>query len=87
MECQRRGIAVPDDLAIAGFGDFEIGAQILPSLTTVHIDCVGIGERTGQLLLDLLSHSSEKEANEHQVIDLGFKLIERESTGMTSTAN
>jgi LacI family gluconate utilization system Gnt-I transcriptional repressor len=81
MECQRRGIKVPDDLAIAGFGDFEIGAQIVPSLTTVHIDCVGIGERTGQLLLDLLSPSPNRAADEHQVIDLGFELIERQSTG------
>ncbi|MEM8949024.1 MAG: LacI family DNA-binding transcriptional regulator [Pseudomonadota bacterium] len=85
MECQRRGIAVPDDLAIAGFGDFEIGAQILPSLTTVHIDCVGIGERTGQLLLDLLSRSPSQVRDEHQVIDLGFELIERQSTGATAT--
>ncbi len=85
LECQRRGIKVPDDLAIAGFGDFEIGAQIVPSLTTVHIDCVGIGERTGQLLLDLLSRSPQKVADEHQVIDLGFELIERQSTGRTAT--
>lgn len=85
MECQRRGIAVPDDLAIAGFGDFEIGAQILPSLTTVHIDCVGIGERTGQLLLDLLSRSPSQAGDQHQVIDLSFEIIERQSTGATAT--
>lgn len=85
MECQRRGIKVPDDLAVAGFGDFEIGAQIIPSLTTVHVDCVGIGERTGQLLLSLLSRSSASLADEHQIIDLGFELIERQSTGMIST--
>ena len=82
MECQRRGIRVPDDLAIAGFGDFEIGAQIVPSLTTVHIDCIGIGERTGQLLLNLLSPSTARGADEHQIIDLGFDLIERQSTGV-----
>ena len=85
MECQRRGIKVPDDLAIAGFGDFEIGAQIIPSLTTVRIDCSGIGERTGQLLLDLLTRTPRKAADGHQVIDLGFELIERQSTGKTST--
>lgn len=84
MECQRRGIKVPNDLAIAGFGNFEIGAQIIPTLTTVHIDCTGIGERTGQLLLDLLSQSPEKAGGEHQIIDLGFELIERGSTGTAS---
>lgn len=85
MECQRRGIKVPDDLAIAGFGDFEIGSQIIPSLTTVQIDCIGIGERTGQLLLELLSRSPREATDENQVIDLGFKLIERQSTGATAT--
>jgi len=85
MECQRRNIKVPDDLAITGFGDFEIGAQIIPSLTTVHIDCVDIGERTGKLLLDLLSQPPGNYANPHQIIDLGFELIERKSTGGPST--
>jgi len=85
MECRRRGIRVPDDLAIAGFGDFEIGTQIIPSLTTVHVDCIGIGERTGQLLLTLLSRSRDHLADEHQIIDLGFELIERQSTGKLST--
>ena len=85
MECRRRGIRVPDDLAIAGFGDFEIGTQIVPSLTTVHIDCVGIGERTGQLLLDVLSRSPGQPVEAHQIIDLGFELVERQSTGETAT--
>ena len=69
----------------AGFGDFEIGTQIVPSLTTVHIDCVGIGERTGQLLLDVLSRSPGQPVEAHQIIDLGFELVERQSTGETAT--
>ena len=83
MECQRRGIRVPDDLAIAGFGDFEIGAQTLPSLTTVHIDCIGIGERAAQLLLDVLAQPSHNTV-EQRIIDLGFELIERQSTNKTA---
>ena len=85
MECQRRGINVPDDIAIAGFGDFEVGEQIIPSLTTVRIDCVGIGARTGQLLLDVLSNLPNNDQDEHRIIDLGFQLIERQSTGATAT--
>jgi LacI family gluconate utilization system Gnt-I transcriptional repressor len=34
-ECQRRGIAVPDAVAIAGFGNFEIAGSCVPTLTTV----------------------------------------------------
>ena len=51
MECQRRGWAVPARIAIAGFGGFEVAASCHPQLTTVAVDCVGIGRSTGQLLL------------------------------------
>jgi LacI family gluconate utilization system Gnt-I transcriptional repressor len=50
-ECQRRGWAVPGQLAIAGFGGFEVGSACHPQLTTVVVDCVGIGRTTGELLL------------------------------------
>ncbi len=50
-ECQRRGWAVPGRLAIAGFGGFEIATACHPQLTTVAVDCVGIGHVSGQLLL------------------------------------
>lgn len=50
-ECQRRGIEVPHQLAIAGFGGFEVGASCHPRLSTVAIDCVGIGRAAGDLLL------------------------------------
>jgi LacI family gluconate utilization system Gnt-I transcriptional repressor len=51
MECQRRGWAVPQRIAIAGFGGFEVAESCHPQLTTVAVDCVGIGRAAGQLLL------------------------------------
>jgi LacI family gluconate utilization system Gnt-I transcriptional repressor len=51
MECQRRGWAVPGRLAIAGFGGFEVGAACHPQITTVAVDCAGIGRVAGELLL------------------------------------
>ncbi len=50
-ECQRRGWAVPQRLAIAGFGGFEVAATCHPRLTTVVVDCVGIGRAAAELLL------------------------------------
>ena len=79
MECQRRGICVPRDLAVAGFGDFEIAGQLVPSLTTVRVHCTDIGERTGSLLTRILGDPEELEL-EPQSIDLGFQIIERDST-------
>lgn len=54
MECRRRRIAVPGQIAIIGFGDFELGRECEPTISTVHIDAHGIGVQTGRLLLDLL---------------------------------
>ncbi len=51
MECQRRGWAVPERIAIAGFGGFEVAAACHPRITTVAVDCFGIGREAGQLLL------------------------------------
>lgn len=85
MECQRRGIRVPDDLAIAGFGDFEIGALTVPSLTTVRVDCNAIGRRAGKLLLTLLSESVGQARAEHVRIDVGFELVKRQSTRHASS--
>ena len=80
MECQRRGISVPDDLAIAGFGDFEVGAQTVPSLTTVHVDCFGIGSAAARTLVQLLEEDESRTTTESTIVDLGFEVIERDST-------
>lgn len=53
-ECQRRGVAVPDKIAIGGFGNYEIGDISVPALTTINAQARQIGERTGQLILDLI---------------------------------
>lgn len=53
-ECQRRGVPVPGRIAIGGFGDYEIGGICVPALTTIDAQARQIGERTGQLILDLI---------------------------------
>ena len=57
MQCQRCGIAVPDRMAIAGFGNHPIGALCTPGLTTVHLDPLGIGEQTAALIINSLNGS------------------------------
>lgn len=52
-ECQRRGIEVGQQIAIAGFGNYEISNICIPRLTTIDVQARGIGELTGQMLLDL----------------------------------
>lgn len=76
FECQRRGIRVPDDLAIAGFDDVELAAQVNPGLTTVRIPRYGIGREAARLILKRL----EGEDVEPRLLDLGFEVVERRST-------
>jgi LacI family transcriptional regulator, gluconate utilization system Gnt-I transcriptional repressor len=74
-ECQRRGISVPDKIAIGGFGAYEIGSICVPTLTTIDAQARDIGRRTGALLIDILDGKEE-------VGDVLIKpeLIVREST-------
>ena len=55
MECQRRGMRVPQDIAIAGFGDYEISAFCHPRITTVNVDCYGIGKLAAGKLLQAIN--------------------------------
>jgi LacI family gluconate utilization system Gnt-I transcriptional repressor len=76
LECRKLGIAVPDRLAIAGLGDLEISAELQPALTTVRIPSYEIGRRAGELLLARIAGETVV-ANS---LDLGFAVVEREST-------
>lgn len=76
LECQRRGIAVPDRLAIAGLGDLEIARELTPALTTVRIPAYEIGRRAGEIVVARLGGEPAGE----RVIDLGFSVLARESS-------
>ena len=54
-ECQRRGVDVPGRISIAGFGDYEIGAVSVPTLTTINPFPRDIGARAAGLIVDLFS--------------------------------
>jgi LacI family gluconate utilization system Gnt-I transcriptional repressor len=77
VEAAARGLRVPQDLAVFGFGDAEFAAHLRPSLTTVHIDGARIGRLAAQLVLD----RCQGRPVPHPVIDVGFRIVERESTG------
>ena len=74
-ELQRRGIRVPEDIAVIGFGDLEFAADVNPGLTTVKIDGTVIGRQAAQFLM--LRAQGKK--IEHPVVDIGFSLIVRAS--------
>jgi len=51
MECRRRGLRVPEDIAIAGFGDYEISASCHPRITTLNVGCYEIGRLAAERVL------------------------------------
>ncbi len=53
-ECQRRGVAVPDQISLAGFGDYDIAAVSVPALSTINPFPRGIGTKSAALILDVL---------------------------------
>ncbi|WP_183298713.1 LacI family DNA-binding transcriptional regulator [Cupriavidus alkaliphilus] len=76
VEALARGLRIPEDLAICGFGDADFAAHLNPSLTTVHVDGAAIGALAARLLLDRCQGKAVAEP----VIDVGFRIIERGST-------
>lgn len=75
-EARARGIAIPGQLAVVGFGDLEFAKDLEPALTTVHIKGAAIGRQAAQFIVD----RAEGRAVEPRVIDIGFAIVERHST-------
>ncbi|WP_368516610.1 substrate-binding domain-containing protein [Rhizobium sp.] len=61
MEARRRRISVPESLAVIGFGDSDIAAEIPPGLTTIGIDSAALGRCAGEMLLARLSGQKMEE--------------------------
>lgn len=81
MECHRRSIPVPERVSIMGFGDFEIGRQCVPTLSTVQVDARAIGWRTAEVILEAIANNAKSAVtNPVPPIDLGFKVLDRGST-------
>lgn len=75
FQCQRRGIKVPEQLAICGFNDLPASAWMKPSLTTIGTPRYQTGFEAAKLLLESI-RGNELPARR---IDLGFTLVTRES--------
>jgi LacI family transcriptional regulator, gluconate utilization system Gnt-I transcriptional repressor len=76
VEAQARGLRVPEDLAVCGFGDADFAAHMHPSLPTVHVDGNAIGKLAAQLIVDRCRGQAAAQA----IVDVGFRIIERQST-------
>lgn len=76
FECQRRQIAVPDDMAIVGFNDLEFMAAAVPPLSSVRTNRYEMGRDA----ISMVMAAIEGEPIETPVVDLGFQLMVRGSS-------
>ena len=78
LAIRRAGLAVPDDVAVAGFDDIPVARFAHPPLSTVRHDIRSLGERAfARLLSGIESEGSSPAAREV----FPFRLVLRESTG------
>ncbi len=78
MECHRRGLNVPKDIAIAGFGNYEIAACCHPRITSVDIECYEIGRLAARKLFATIQDPDH--ASRRETVLINIRVIEREST-------
>ena len=75
-EARLHGIAVPDRLAVCGFGNFELSAMSEPAFTTVNVEGAQIGRTAAEFLLARLVGGSRTEGRFH----VPFRIVERASS-------
>ncbi len=63
-EARRLGLRVPDDLSVVGFDDGELRHALVPHLTAVCQDTVGLGRAASKILLDVIERKHRKPRRE-----------------------
>ncbi|QOR39041.1 LacI family DNA-binding transcriptional regulator [Billgrantia diversa] len=76
LEANRRGIRVPDEIAIGGYLGLSLGQHLTPQLSTVTVPRFEMGAEAARLLLTRLAGQQPKTPQ----VDIGYELTVREST-------
>ncbi|HSG57396.1 MAG TPA: LacI family DNA-binding transcriptional regulator [Paracoccaceae bacterium] len=75
VEAQAAGLRVPEDIGVIGFGNNTISGEMRPTITSVDVD----GARIAREVMAAISRHQEGRDFPSRRIDVGFRLIARES--------
>ena len=79
--CLERGWKIPQRIAIAGFGAFEISACCVPSISTLAVNGEEIGVKAATLILELIDPiSATTKTSGARFLEIGTRPILRAST-------
>ncbi|MCV3271320.1 LacI family DNA-binding transcriptional regulator [Roseobacter sinensis] len=68
--CDAKGMRVPDDIGVAGWGDLPVAAVMRRRLTSVHVPHLKLGQVAAEMMLARLSDEPVEACR-----DIGFRLI------------
>ncbi len=72
-EAKRKGLRVPQDIAISGFGDIEFSNGYGIDLTTIKVR----GEEIGAHVANIIIGDREEDFIENKAIDVGYDIVRR----------
>lgn len=75
IDARSKGISIPDQIAVVGFGDLDFASDTDPPLTTVRIDNSAIGQQAAACLMERI----RGEGPLQPIQDFGFSICERGS--------
>lgn len=73
----RRGLRIPDDVAVTGFGDLDFAGVTVPAMTTVRVPNRDIGRIAAEFVLS--PDWRDRLVASPRTVDVGFTVVERES--------
>ena len=82
QEARARGLRVPEDLSVVGFDDTTVSQIAIPAITTVHQPL----EEVGRMAVNLLARIMDEPPLHPVRLEVGTRLVVRESTGPAPAA-
>lgn len=77
------GLAIPDDIAVAGFDDIPIARYVTPALTTMRVHIAELGTKALEILVDILAAKDQPGPTPRTLTP---ELVVRQSTAKAASA-